>query len=308
MLICSEDEASGLQLLPELVDRVTVTAFDVATATEGELAALLDGVDAVVYADGPDHTVRCEPPASEFFQRELVDATTKFARAAAAAGVKRFAIAGSAFATWDRMTGDGFAQRHPYVRACVDQSARAMEIGVAAGMGVCVVEIPYVFGAVPGVEPMWKSWIFDRLLTMRKVVAPNGGTSVVTAANAGAALGRAALFGVPGARYPISDEDLTWKQMLGVLLPLLGMNPHVTTLSRRVMEPAVWFMWQSLTRRGVEPGVAPSHVLRDIMSVEMFVDPRDAQRDLGFQRGRVAGAMAETVKAAYGQVGTRPDR
>lgn len=291
-----------VELLPGLgaVPRVRLDAF---ASPEALLRSVFEGHEALIYALGPDDREPRPAPAASFFQRMLVEQTERILTAAREAGVTRAAVCGSYFATWERMhAGTGFADRHPYVRARVDQTRRAVAAGggqAGGGVDVCVLAIPYVFGVVPGREPMWKEWLYDRLRAMPVVFYPTGGSSVVTAAQVGEALAGAIEAGAHGGRYPLADEQLTWASLLGLILPRLGKSPRVVGVPRLLAEPTARSLGRDLARRGMESGVAPAFLMRDIMYAEMFVDPAESQRVLGYRPGGVEAAIAASVAASY---------
>ncbi len=266
-----------------------------------ELSAVFAGYDALIYALGPDERHTPPAPAAEFFQQNLVDTTERVVQAARAAGVSRAVICSSYFVTWDRMHPElSFAENNPYVQARVDQGRRAVAAGGGPGATqVCLLEIPYVFGVVPQREPLWKHWLFERLKAMPVVCYPSGGSSVVTAAQVGQAAAAAARVGEHGARYPLADEQLTWTELLKMILPLLGKPPIVLPAPRIFAELAVGKIGRDAARAGLEPGVNPRLLMRQVMYRQMFVDPAESLRVLGYRRGGVRAAIEETVRASY---------
>lgn len=284
-----------------LAEGVRFVAGDVVAATAADLAALVSGHDALIYALGPDDREPSPRPAAAYFQRLLVEQTERVIAAARVAGVRRAVLCGSYFATWDRLHPElGFASRHCYVRARIDQAARAVVAGGGGdAVAVCVVEIPYVFGAVPGQVPMWKEWLFDRLLAMPVVCYPKGGTAVVTARQVGQALAAASAVGVHDARYPLADENLSWTGLLALILPLLGKSSRVITVPRFLAETTARRLGRELARDGLESGIDPNHLMRDVMYQQMFIEGSASVAALGYQRGGVPAAIAEAVAASY---------
>ncbi len=295
-------------VLPELAD-VPCTVADAGALSQEEWVRLLHGIDVVVYALGPDDRTMHPAPVSEFYARELVDRTEAVVAAARIAGVTRVVVLGSYFTTWARSHPD-FAARHPYVTARLDQARRAIAAGGGGGDGtqVCVVEIPYVFGVVPGRVPMWKEWVFDRVRAMPIVFYPRGGSSAVTARQVGDVVAAACERGRHGQPYPVSDIDLSWPQMLRTILDAMGRRRPVVTIPRWLAEPTAWSMGRALARRGLESGIDPRWLMRDLMYTEMYVDASLTESELGFQRGGVTDAIVETVAASYPDLPMRAQR
>lgn len=277
--------------------------LDLTNADDQSAVARLRGADALVYALGPDDREIHPAPAAAFFNEHLVQATARVAGLARQAGIGRMVVLGSYFTAWHRMHPEiDFAGRHPYVGARQAQAERAIAVGGGrdqGGMDVCVLEIPYVFGAVPQREPMWKQWLFDRLLGMPVVMYPDGGSSVVTAAQVGACAGAAAIVGRHQARYPLADLQLDWASLLKLILPALGRAPRVITVPRLFAEPAALQLGRQIARAGNEAGIDPRRLMRDIMYAEIFVDPAAARHELGLSGGGVPEAIVETVRASY---------
>lgn len=277
--------------------------------TDDELATVFTGYDGLVYALGPDDRQPCPAPAQQFFQRQLVAATERVVRVARASGMTRAVICGSYFAAWDRMNrGSGFAQRHPYVAARLSQTHRAIQAGGGrrcGGLDVCVLEIPYVFGTVPGLVPFWREFLFDRVLNSPVVAYPDGGSSVVSATQVGQAAAAAVLVGQHGARYPLADLQLRWPQLLELIAGELGVRRKIVTVPRWVAEPAAQAMGREMSGNGLEPGINPQYLMRDIMYARIFVDPAESLRRLRYQRGGVVEAIAESVRASYPGGGAR---
>lgn len=285
---------------------VPMITLDVDSAADQQIAEALGQGESLIYALGPDDREIHQGSASAHFTKYLVERTARVARLARQAGVRRMVICGSYFSTWSRMHPEQeMPKGHIYVRARAEQARRAMELGggqKAGGMDVCVLEIPYVFGTVPGQLPFWKDWLFERLRKMPIVLYPRGGTSVVSAAQVGQAAAGAALVGRHQARYPLADLQLDWPSLLKLILPEMGRAPRVITVPRILAEPAAYKMAWDLAREGKQAGVNPKRLMRDIMYREIFVDPSAARLELGLTSGGVPQAIAETVRACY------PDR
>ncbi|WP_203567290.1 hypothetical protein [Aestuariimicrobium ganziense] len=129
--------------------------------------------------------------AGEYLQRQLVDQTGRVLALARRAGVQRAVVLGSYFATWHRMRPDlDLASKHSDVQARLDQAEVAIDTGagrVVGGMDVSVLEIPFVFGTVPGRVPMRKEWLFGRIAAVPMAMHPCQSSSAVTALQVGQA-------------------------------------------------------------------------------------------------------------------------
>ncbi len=280
---------------------------DIVAADTATLRKVLSGADALVYALGPDDRCQVRGDPAAFFQACLVETTERVIRVAGATGVERIVLLGSYFTTWERMHPDsGFASRHPYVQARVDQLAAAVAAAGEAGVRLCVLEIPYVFGLIDGEGQRWRELLFDR--TSKPVVLfPTGGTSVITSIQVGEAVAGALQRGEHGACYPLSDIDLTWREILSHVLqargktrtPIFGAPAWLTQLGVRSMA-------RSLEARGLRSGLDPRYVVRDVLTQHMYVDATESRDVLRYTPGGVPQAIRALVRDAYGLPGQDP--
>lgn len=285
-------------------ERVKVHALDVFTASEAELTTLLLGVDGLVYALGPDDREAIPAPALAYFQEHLVDQTERIMLAARRAGVKRAALLGSYFCTFDRLHPEWqLAAHHPYVRARVQQAGIAVQAGQGWGehlhMDVMVLELPYVFGVTPGRLPFWKAVLFDRLRRLPVVLYPRGGTAAVTTTQVAAAVAGALERGQHGAHYPVGDLNLTWNELIGTVLGTLGERRPVVNVPMFLAQQAMRAEQRALTRAGLQGGLSPLHLMPDIMYRHLYLDGQPSQQQLGYAPGGVLDALRDTVRAAY---------
>lgn len=280
--------------------RITVHEADVGQLGERRLTELLRGIDALVYALGPDDRALPAAPAYDFFHDKLVRQCARVFAAARKAGVTRAVVLGSYFTHFDRLwPHKKLAQNHAYVRCRVEQAQAAIEAG-GATMRVSVLELPYIFGTMPGRTPLWKDVVLDMLVRMPVVFYPDGGSTMITAAHVGQAVAGAVERGAHGRHYPIGDENLSWDEMLEVMLRTLGMSdkkvihiaPWVGTLLGRMQR-------RIEAKRGKESGLDAELVFADVMCERLFMDPSLSVAALGYGRGGVREAIEETVRACY---------
>lgn len=295
--VAGRDVESGV-----LPDRVRFRRADVFQLPKRELARLFEGVDAMVYAVGPDDRVTPQAPAYDFFHERLVQACGRVVAAAREAGVRRCTVLGSYYTHFERLwPHKQLAAHHPYVRCRVEQAERAFREGRGT-MTVNVLELPYIFGVMPGRDPLWKDMLLDRLLRLPVVVYPRGGSAMVTAGHVGEAIAGAVERGRDGASYPIGDENLSWDEMLATMLGALGIERrivHLPAVAGALLGRAVR---GADARRGRESGLDSEHLFAHVMTDYLYLDAELTARELGYGRGGVREAIVETVRACY------PDR
>lgn len=116
----------------------------------------LDGVDTVLHLAGRAHVLGREAQSDDSFMRVNVDATRDLARAAAAAGVRRFVFLSSAKVMGEESSATGFRETDtphpvgPYATSKLLAERAALDVARDTGLSVVVVRSPLVYG--PGVR------------------------------------------------------------------------------------------------------------------------------------------------------------
>ena len=139
-------------------DDIVSDNLNVFSASAEELMEVFAGHDAIVYAVGPDDRYTPPAPAFEFFFDKLVTQCVKVVKAARAAGVKRAVILNSYFAYFDRQPqyNGQLSNNHAYIKSRVRQAEETIKAGKEGVMDVMILELPYIFGSMPGRMPLWK--------------------------------------------------------------------------------------------------------------------------------------------------------
>lgn len=272
-------------------------AADLDEITPSALQDLIAGHDALVYALGPDDRTRTPRDATGFFQTHLTDRTARAVAAGRRAGVAAAVVLGSYFSTWAR-THPEVAARHPYVQARNDQARAA----VAAGgdtVRVCVLEIPWVFGATRGVVPHWKGILYEPLRRLPVLPCPRGGTTTVTVDTLAEAVVAALERGRHDGRYPVGDEDLRLCEIIETITSELGTRTRLLPLPVSLAVPGLRAYGAALCLAGHGTGLDPRWLLRDVLGPEVFVDTAGTRAELGLARRDARAAIRASVRAAY---------
>ncbi|HPF54614.1 MAG TPA: NAD(P)H-binding protein [Clostridia bacterium] len=275
---------------------------DVFKATEDELVPLFEGYDAMVYSVGPDDRVTPPAPSYDFFHERLVEHCAKTFRAAQRAGVKRAVVYNSYFATFDRLYPEKkLAELHPYIRCRVEQAERLF-IENKGKMEVMVLELPYIFGSMPGRTPLWKDVYIERFFRAPMVCFPKGGTTMINVRGIGQAGVGALEHGKDGERYPIGDLNTNFKQMiewmeegLGIKKPILLCEKHLCAMGANMIAKAD-------AKKGLEPGLNMKHLMLDIMGEELYIPEEtidEVSKLFEYERGGVKEGILDTMKACY---------
>lgn len=274
---------------------VKITLADMNKLTDDEVGALLKGQDAVVYAAGADDRVVPKRPAYPFFYKHNVEATRRLISIAKNAGVKKGVVLGSYFAyfarEWPQLE---LTKHHPYIRSRVEQEEAAISAG-GSEMEVMILELPYIFGSMPGRTPIWKPLI-DYIRSTGILFYTRGGTNCITVEDVGAAIAGAVERGRGGQRYVIGGQNLTWVQLLGKLSRLTGKEKKVVTLPNGLVTVGTVFVKLIHWLEGKQSGLDPIQLVK-LQTANTFFDATIAQKELGFGSGNLDEALQKTVKA-----------
>ena len=276
---------------------VDVHYGDVFKMSEDDFIDLFTGHDALVYAVGPDDRFTPPAPAYEFFFERLVTHPSRLASAAQKAGVKKFVVANSYFAYYHRLHPEKkLTEKHPYIRCRVEQAQALIDAG-DSGMNVCVLELPYIFGAMPQRVPLWKDVLLDMLISMSTVYYPQGGSTMISVENVAGAVYGAVMNGRHGARYPVGDVNMNWNSMLEIMLSAMGTPKKIVNVPCLLVTLYGVKHKREYSRQGKEMGLNPVKLMRDIQCQHLYYDADELSRkELGYSGGGVEAAIRKTIK------------
>lgn len=278
---------------------VDVKTGDVFGMSEAELTDVFAGYDGMVYAVGPDDRVVPPAPAYEFFHTRLVENCAKAVSAARKAGIKRCVVLNSYFAYFDRIWPElKLPERHPYIKCRIEQAEAAVAAG-GNGMSVIILELPYIFGSMPGRVPLWKEVFLDKYTRGRVVFFPRGGTNMIAALHVGEAVIGALERGRHGERYTIGDENRTYNDMLAMMMSALGEHKRIVNIPGFIAVLAGRMVERGRRRQGLEGGLNGRYLMQDILTRELYFDPSAAAAELGYGRGGLEESINGTMKACY---------
>ena len=278
------------------------TLLDVFEASEEEIEKEMNGYDYLVYAVGPDDRYTPKAPSYEFFHYRLVDSVAKVFRAAEKAGIKKGVVYNSYFAYFDRTYPDmKLAEKHPYIRCRVEQAKLLNE--QKKNMEVVVLELPYIFGSMEARVPIWRDVFLDRYVNGHKTVFfSKGGTTMISIEHIAEAGIGALEYGKDGERYPIGDENRSFKWMLSYMSECKGVK-------KKVLLPPTWMCVMGAKaiqnkdkKKGLEGGLNYGLVMKEIMSKDMMIAPEvmdKVNEELHISRGGLEEAIQKTMDRCY---------
>jgi len=272
---------------------VTIYLHDLNQLTDVELDELLRGQDAVVFAAGVDDRVTPKAPAYPFFYSHNVATTARVAQISRQAGVRRFVILGSYFAYFHRLWPHlELTRHHPYIRSRVEQSLAALEAG-GEEIAVMTLELPYIFGVMPGRMPLWRPLV-KYAASGFPLFYPKGGTTCVTVQQVAQAISGAVEKGAPGASYPIGGENLPWTDLLTRIAHYAGREKRVITLPNWLVTTGAAVLKLIHKLQGVESGLDPVQFIR-LQTADTYIDPELSRSVLGYATGGLDDALKDTV-------------
>ena len=285
------------------------------TVTKEELVKMFTGYDTLVYAVGPDDRMHTPKGVSgyDFFHKYLVEKVVPVFEAAKEAGVKKAILLNSYFAYFDRIWPEShLAQRHPYIRVRVEQAEALIKVGdggvANGGMDVVVLELPYIFGSMPGRTPLWKEVFLDRFAGMPAIMFPKGGTNMIHVNGIAEAVVAAAYYGQHGDKLPIGNKDLKFKDMINMLMEDIGATKRYMGIPTWIATMGVKMtVVKALKKAGQDSGLNYNYLMQDIQSKDLYYedDVKKVQEylhydELGFNGGgTIEDGIRKTAIACY---------
>ena len=274
---------------------VRIQLADLNALPDTDVLDLLSGQEAVVFAAGSDDRATPKAPARDFFYRHNVTACVRFFTLCRQAGVRRGVLLSSYFAHFARVWSKfELAKHHPYIYSRLEQEEQCLR---ACGdeLALSILELPYIFGAMPGRIPLWKPLI-DYLVSPMPLFYTRGGTNAVSVNCVAQAIAGAVEHRQAGACYLVGDENLSWTEMLSRLGKAAGKPKRVILLPNSVVRlglTAVKLLHRLQKREG---GLDPVRLV-EIQTRNTFFDPQPARNALGFLGGDLDEAFQATIRA-----------
>lgn len=270
---------------------------DASVLQQPEWIPILEGHEALVFAAGVDSRVQVPSPSNSYFHHHNVEAVNRMMQAARQVGITSAVIHGSYNMTLNRQRPDlKLPELHPYIASRADQAIVARK---AAGpdCSVAVLEIPYVFGSTPRRPNQFEymvPWLSGK--TYLPLMAPPGGTALVSAAALGAATCTAVTARLDG-DYPVAQANMTWTQLVSRLARLAG-HPRpdeIRQLPAQLFRRFMQFNGFKESLQGVDTGLDYKHYA-ELYTSEMFIPL--CLPELGIDAAGLDNALRETVAAS----------
>ena len=290
--------ALALPPLPQkglLPDEVAIELANVDTIPDEQLLTLLEGHDAIIDAAGADDRVIPKAPAYDFFFNANVIPAERLFRLSREAGIKRGVLLSSYFCHFDRVWPQfKLSEHHPYIRTRREQSEHAMNAS-APDLALMVLELPFIFGSMPGREPLWKP-IVNYLRSPMPAYCPKGGTNMIAIEHVAEAIVGALEQGEGGTNYVVGDENHSWQDLMQLFCNVLGIDKPIHLIPTSLLHTAMESMgaWHYL--QGRESGLHPGEFCK-VLASETYFDTTTARKALNYGSGGLMAALEETVAA-----------
>lgn len=277
---------------------VTITYGNVFEMNNDDLKEMFLGYDVMVYAIGPDDRYTPKKPAHEYFYKYLVEGSGRVVSAARQAGVKKCIVLNSYFSYFDRMYPErNLLKRHSYIKCRVAQATRVISEGKDL-MDVVILELPYIFGCMPERVPLFKDILVKMLYEKNIIFFPKGGTNMIAVENVAKAIMGAAKKGEHGVRYTIGDVNMSWVDMIKIMLEAMDMShKKIITIPNFLANIIGKKMKREEEKQGLESGLDLVNLFRDIQCRYSYFDPTESKEILGYNGGGIKKAIKDTTKA-----------
>ncbi len=278
------------------------TILDVFSCSEEELVEVLKGYDYMIYSIGPDDRYTPKAPSYDFFHYRLVDSAAKAFRAAEKAGVKKAVCFNSYFAYFDRRYPEmKLAEKHPYVRCRVEQAKLLFE--QKKNMEVVILEFPYIFGSMEARLPIWRDVFLDRYVNGHKTVFfSKGGTTMISVEHIAESAIGALEYGKDGERYPIGDENRSFRWMLSYMSECKNVKKKVVCPPTFLCVMGAKAIVGKDKKKRLEPGLDYALVMKEVMSKDLFIEDEVLDKvceELHIGRGGLEEAVKATMERCY---------
>jgi nucleoside-diphosphate-sugar epimerase len=266
------------------------------TLTDEELRGYFAGCDGFVFASGVDERVEGPSPIYDFFCKYNLAPLERLLRIAKESGVKHTVICGSYFSYFDKIWASKELRRwHPYIRCRRDQEEMAMKFA-DDNFSVAILELPYIFGAQQGREPVWTILVKTVRGMKGSTMYPKGGTTMVTRKQVAQAMAGALEKTKGGQCWPIGWYNMAWKDLLAIVHANMGMpGRKVITVPTFLFKLGIKSIEKKLREPGSEGGIYMPK-FADIQCVQTYIDKSQGCVPLGVEEDDIKAAIGESIR------------
>lgn len=290
-----------------LPSEIGISFGNLFSMSEAEIVELLQGkaYDTFVYALGPDERITPKAPAYDFFHEKLVVQCLKICTAAKLAGIKRCIIMNSYFTHFDKISHGQLSAHHPYVKCRREQAEAIVGIGVADKFDVMIIELPYIFGEMPGRIPIWKAVFVEKFKELPAIFFPGGGTTAIHVTGVAQCIVAAAYNGENGKHYLPATANLKYRDMITYMMASAGFPKKFIKMPAFLGYLVGLTLIKKVRKEGLQSGLHMAKIMTDILSRDFFADCEAVKnelnyKELGFDGGEsVWSGIQEAMQRSY---------
>lgn len=274
-------------------DSVKIELLDMFSLSDDDIIKMLDGVYAFFYAAGVDERITPPIPASKFFYEKNVLPTQRLARLAKKAGVKKFILYGSYTAHFAELWSDiNYRTVNGYPRTRLLQEEVAYLEG-GQGMDVMTLRLPYIFGTMSGVMPLWAMFV-EQIRDKEVFYAPMGGTAMVTVEQVAQAAVGAMEHGVHETPYALGGENMKYVKFYQIIAEQLGQQTQIIPVPLENMLPQMKQIDEQTQAQGVEHGIHMEYTAI-FQDRDAYIEPSKVMDELKYQPMDVEASIRKTI-------------
>ncbi len=262
--------------------------------------------DCFVYALGPDDRVIPNAPAYDFFYDKLVTQCKKICSAVKKAKIKRCILLGSYFAAYDRKLKGKLSKYHPYILARVQQEKEIIELKDNHYLDVMILELPYIFGVLPGKKPLWRESFLKYFDSFKYVIFPkNGGTALIDVDCVAQCIYACALYGLHGKTYLVGKLNLPFKELLPIMLKEAKDSRKYKEIPAFIAALGAKIIDKKFKKKGLESGLNHAKLMTQIQNKKFYADYAQLKKELHFEELKLDGGsdifecISKTMQACY---------
>jgi dihydroflavonol-4-reductase len=284
------DQNRAASILPAGIEPIRGDVTDA-----GSLAAAVEGCELVFNSMGmPEQWV----PDEAIFDRVNAIGSGEVARAAKAAGVRRF-LHTSTHDVFHADTGEGFDETmladYPKGTAYERSKQHAEELVLAErdGMEVVILNPSGVYGPTPSPTPSFENQVFEPVVRKRLPAVPPGGTGYAYVDGVAAGHLLAADKGNDGERYILADGYASFRELAETAKRVAGRGRIPPTMPVPIAK-AVAGIGAGISRVIRRPPLLPRGQLEYILW-QAHPDSSKAQRELGWTTTPLEEGVRKTL-------------
>ncbi len=289
---------SSVDLKPAttLPENVASHVLNADSCSDNTLVDILKNYDVVIDTLGADDRVVPNKPAYPFFRRANVEHSQRLIRLAKLAGVKNVIMLSSYYCHFSKELPElKLSEKHPYIKSRLKQMDVAI-VEAGEDIGLNILQLPFVFGATPGIKPLWYESICAlKYLSYFPMIYTDGGTNVVSVRTVAAAAAAAVEHSQGRHSFLIGEKNLHWPALMQSITAFFGRSPKLIKVASDSFSYLSHLFQYADYLRGKEAGLNKSYV-NELLTQELFFDPEIAAQALDYELDDVDKAIQETAQ------------